>query len=279
MSFAQNMKRHTLAISCVVTMMPSWACADGLRMELGVDYTTGTYGGDLSTDIFAVPFSVAYEYKSMAFKATLPWLQVSGPGNVIPGLTPIVQDRRRGASKPEDFGDDSVPAGTDTVTTTTTNSGIGDLVLTGTYNAIDNPDGWRVALTGRVKVPTADANKNLGTGETDYAALVGVQRVMGRVSPFLTIGYRWLGDTATMDYRNQPFAVVGIAYIVSDVIDVDAAFYSSAPAVEGLSAAADASVGISYSMTRNLRLNAYVLRGFTDGSPDWGGGIRTRWSF
>jgi hypothetical protein len=270
------MKRHMIAIVCLATMTPMFARADGLRTEIGVDYTTGTYGGELSTNILAVPLSVGYVHKSWAVKATLPWLQVSGPGNVIPGLTPIVQDRRNGASKPEDFGDDAVQSGT---VTSTTNSGIGDLVLSGAYSVIDNPEGWRVGLTGRVKIPTADANKNLGTGETDYAALVEVERIVGRFSPFVTVGYRWLGDTATLNYRNQPFGIVGVGYIVNDLVGLDASFYWSAPAVEGLSAAADASIAISFSLTQNLRLSGYVLHGFTDGSPDWGGGIRTRWSF
>ena len=276
MSYVAVLRYKVLAVAMTATLFPAWAGADGLRTEIGVDYSTGKYGGALSTDIWSIPVSVGYAYKSWGLKATIPWLQVTGPGNVIPGLTPIVQDRRRGASKPEDFGDDAVAAGTVTSTTT---SGIGDLVLSGVYNIVDHPDAWRVGLGGRVKIPTADETKNLGTGKADYAAQLELERVLSRWTPFLTIGYRWLGDTATVDFRNQPYGIGGIAYKLSQATSVDASFYWSAPSVTSGPTAADTSIGLAYYVTPNLRLTAYALYGLADGSPDWGAGIRTRWSF
>lgn len=276
MSYDRRFRMNALCLASVVVAAPAVAMADGLRAEIGVDYSSGKYGGALRTDILAVPVGIGYVHKAMSFKLTIPWLRVSGPGNVVPGLTPIVQDRRRGASKPEDFGEDAVASGD---VTSTTSSGWGDMVASGTYNVIDDPAAWRVGLTGRVKIPTADESQNLGTGKTDYAAQVELERAFGRLSPFATIGYRWLGDTETLAFRNQPYFIVGVSYRISDALSADTSYYTSAPTLEGGSKVADVSAGLSYYITANLRLTAYVLKGLSDGSPDWGGGVRTRLSF
>src|SRR5436190_7614579 len=55
----------------------------------GVNYTSGTYGGSASTQILTIPFTVRYERDALTLRAALPYLRVTGPGNVIPGIGPV----------------------------------------------------------------------------------------------------------------------------------------------------------------------------------------------
>src|SRR6266436_7323305 len=57
--------------------------SDGFSLTTGVDYSTGKYGGTASTDILYVPLTAAYEMDKWLFKLTVPYIMVTGPGDVV----------------------------------------------------------------------------------------------------------------------------------------------------------------------------------------------------
>src|SRR5690242_21390205 len=57
--------------------------AEGLSLATGFDYTSGKYTGTENTDILYVPFIAKYETGPWTFRATVPYLRITGPGNVI----------------------------------------------------------------------------------------------------------------------------------------------------------------------------------------------------
>jgi hypothetical protein len=267
-----------IAFTHAICMPGTALAADGLSVSAGYEYSNGNYGGVDSTRIWSVPVSVAYNYGPVGLKITVPYLNVTGPGNVVPGIAAPVVDRRRGASKPED--------GTTTTTTTgstqgasTTNEGVGDVVLSGTWRFLDQPDGWGLAINGKVKLPTADENKNLGTGRTDYSTQLELDREWGKFTPFLTVGYRWLGDTSTTDFNNTWFTDTGVDYRLFDKTTVGLAFYWAQASAAGNSNAADITLSIAQKFGDAYKLQLYVLRGIADGSPDWGAGVTLTYRF
>ena len=122
--------------------------ADGrLSMSVGATYDTGDYGDIIDTDVWSVPVGLKYTNGPWTLSGSTSWLRIKGPNNVDPEGNFI-----GGATG-----------------TKSTNSGIGDLFLSVTYNLFDDvshPVGMDV--TGKVKLPTADEKKFLGSGETDY---------------------------------------------------------------------------------------------------------------
>src|SRR5258706_5555723 len=138
--------------------------ADGeLSAGLGVNYSSGKYGTSADTNLLSIPLSARYESDLWTLKLTVPYLSVTGPANVVPGVGRIDsagRPRRR------------------TFAGTTTESGLGDTVASATYKAYYDAGTKRgLDLTGRLKLPTAGADKCLGTGSADE---------LGRVSPCKT---------------------------------------------------------------------------------------------
>ncbi|MBA3755964.1 MAG: hypothetical protein H0X02_06960 [Nitrosomonas sp.] len=61
--------------------------ANGFSFSTATDFTTGNYGGTKSTDIWYVPFTARYDKDRASFRVIVPYLNITGPGNVIgPGI-------------------------------------------------------------------------------------------------------------------------------------------------------------------------------------------------
>src|SRR5918999_5187778 len=139
----------------------------------GADFTTGKYGGSESTDTLYIPFIFKYETGPWVFKATVPYIRISGPANVIGA----------GAERI------TLP-GTDAERRTET--GLGDIATSAFYNLLnENQSGIGLDVGVKLKVPTADEEKRLGTGELDYALQADVIKPFGNFTAFGSLGYRF----------------------------------------------------------------------------------------
>ncbi|MCB1986125.1 MAG: hypothetical protein H6936_06775 [Burkholderiales bacterium] len=70
------------------------AIADGFSFSAGMDFTQGKYGGATTTDIWYVPFTGRYTTGRASARLTIPYLNISGPGNILgPGLVDIIDSR------------------------------------------------------------------------------------------------------------------------------------------------------------------------------------------
>ena len=93
------MKRSAVFLGALLLTGAAQA-ADGLSLGVGVDYSSGDYGSDVTTKILSVPFSAKYETGDWTFKASLPWMRVDGDANVVPSalVTVVVVAAPIGAS-------------------------------------------------------------------------------------------------------------------------------------------------------------------------------------
>src|SRR5688572_25501468 len=106
------------------------AGADGeLSLGVGFNYSEGDYGTSQTTEILSIPVTARYERDRWIFKLTVPYLRVSGPSNVIPGVGQTSNANPNGRGRGQGGG---AVAGT---TTTGTASGLGDIVASATYAA------------------------------------------------------------------------------------------------------------------------------------------------
>ena len=55
---------------------------------VGIDFSSGRYGGDINTQILSVPVSAQVKRGNWRFRASLPWLRVSGDPTVSLLLLP-----------------------------------------------------------------------------------------------------------------------------------------------------------------------------------------------
>lgn len=283
----------------IFIMLLLWATqsfADGFTASVGVDYSTGKYGSSSSTDVYYVPLNASYNAGRLTYKMTVPWISVTGDGSIVPGgfagsgsgasgtigTFGCAADSRKGASKPEDNGP---CAGTTTTTTTTgttkrtTQSGLGDIIAAAVFNVLDNPDGFVVDLTGKVKLPTASESKGLGSGKTDYAVQTNVDYHFGAPYASFGLGYRWLGEPSGVDYKNVIYGSFGGGYTLSDKAEIGLSYDWATAAVSGSSKPQEVSVFGSYRLSNSYKLSAVLYGGLSNASPDVGGGLTLNYYF
>src|SRR5688572_5284211 len=134
------------------------AGADGeLSLGVGFNYSEGDYGTSQTTTIMSIPVTARYELDRWSLKLTVPWIRVSGPAAVIPGVGQVSNTNPQGRGRGQGGG------GAAAATTTGTESGLGDIVASATYTAYyDKAAKLGVDVTGKIKFGTADSDKGLG---------------------------------------------------------------------------------------------------------------------
>lgn len=223
----------------------------GFSFTTGLDYSTGKYGGTETTDIFYFPFTGKYEADEYTLRLTVPYLQVTGPGNVI-----------------RDVGQIGPPS-----TTSTRQSGLGDIVVAGTYNVYEGrANSALVDVTAKIKFGTADEAKGLGTGKNDYALQADLYKTLGKNTVFGTLGYRVMGSPAGVTLNNVFYASLGAGHQYSQetsaglILDLREQASATGYAQQELTAY------VSHKLGKTWKAQAYALKGFSNGSPDWGAG-------
>ena len=80
-------------------------------------------------------------------------------------------------------------------------TGIGDIILRTKYNLLrDRPGLPDLAIVGDIKLPTGDEDELLGTGDTNFRALIVLSRTFGLLTPHVNFGYEW--TTAGLEQNN-----------------------------------------------------------------------------
>ena len=258
------MNSRAAAIAVVLASAPcgiTLAAEGVLTVGAGAEYSSGKYGGTEKTQIFYLPVTAKYETGPWAFKAVVPYIRVTGPGNVV-------------------------GAGADRVTlpgapaARRTDSGLGDVVASVFNNLVDERQArFGVDVGAKVKLGTADEAKGLGTGETDYAVQADFYMPLGALTAFGTLGYRWYGDPPGVDLKDVFYGAIGASYRVSGETSVGLA-YDLRPRITTTGARiSEATAFISQRLSREWRAQFYSVLGFSDGSPDFGLGATLNYRF
>ncbi len=266
-------KLATLAL--LVISVPAIADDQFSQFSLGTgfDYSSGKYGNTASTDILYVPVVGKYESDNLTLKLTVPYISVTGPGGVVMGIGRVGPPVSVGAPVT------GRPAPTTSTTSTTTvNSGLGDVIASAGYT-VYSADALTLDVVGNVKLGTADASKGLGTGKNDYYAQTDGYYQLGHTTLFGTAGYRYYGSPAGITLSSAPYGTVGASQKLSDdtsaglMLDV-----AKSPSIYS-GDQVDTTVYISQKISTNFKVQANLLKGFANGSPDYGGGVMLTGTF
>ena len=221
-------------------------------VAVGAEYSTGKFGGTETTDTLYIPVVIRHETGPWVLKATVPWLRITGPGNVIgAGADRVVVPGASAARRTE--------------------SGLGDIVLSGFYNLMDErKGGLGLDVGAKVKLPTADDTKGLGTGELDYAAQLDFFKPFDATTLFGSIGYRIYGDPAGVTLKDVFYASIGASYRMSQQQSVGVAYDYRPAIVNGGGKVSEATLFFSNRLSPEWKLQLYGVIGFADASPDAG---------
>ena len=237
--------------------------ADGeLSLGSGLHYTTGKYGGSTSTSILSIPFNARYDTDVWTFKATVPYLHITGENSVVPGVGRVEGGARRGRA-----GDRS------------TVSGIGDSTLSATYNVYGARAGSGLGLTGKLKLATGDESQGLGTGSNDVSLQLDAYQQMDRFTVFGVVGYTVFGDSPLANFENVANVGVGLSQKIAGGDTLGVALDLRQGGTPAPAPQRELTGFWSHRIDRAWRTQAYLLKGFARGSPDWGAGVSAAYAF
>jgi hypothetical protein len=145
-------------------------------------------------DKLSVPITARLTTGPLRISAQLPYVRVTGPGNIVAPSGPLGLPILTDPTKPAEV---------------TTREGLGDLRVGASY-ALPVPD-IDVSLNGGAKLPTASAEKGLGIGEADCWVGTDVSATVGAVTPFAGLAYTKAGDPEDFELRNTLSGQAGAA--------------------------------------------------------------------
>lgn len=247
-----------IAIAFLYTpLTPTRAFAEGaFSATSGVDYSTGKYGQSQSTDITYIPLTGKYETDLTTVKLTIPWLQITGPGDVVGADATLISNLSNQKR--------------------TTESGLGDIViaLTQTVANIGESSPLTLDLTGKVKLATASRTKGLGTGENDYiVALDGYKPISSSATLFAGLGYKKTGDPKDLALNNVWFSSLGLSYKVNQTSSAGIMADYRQASINSSEPLREVTAFFSHKFSPDYKLQSYLTHGYSNASTDWGGGI------
>lgn len=226
---------------------------DGLSLSAGFDYSTGKYGGSETTRVLVLPVTVRYDQGPWLFKLTVPYLEVTGSAGGVAGGGDgevVLSGRNRGTS-----------------------TGLGDVVATAGYSLWHNRDNG-IDLVAKLKLPTADDAKGLGTGKRDESLQFDTYHSLGRFSLFSTLGYRWMGQPDGREYRNIAYATLGGGYGLSAATSVGLMYDFRQAVTRNQNEQGEWTLYLGRKLNKQWKIQAYAYAGTTSSSPDQGLGLQ-----
>jgi hypothetical protein len=252
------LKTRILGALCLISVLPCHA-ESSVTVSTGIDYSTGKYGATESTDTLYMPFGVKYETGDWTLRATIPYVETNGPSNVSgAGADRVTLTNGTGARKKE--------------------TGLGDIVLSGSWSALQQGP-WLVELGAKVKLATADENKGLGTGENDYAVQTDVYRTLDKHTLFGTLGYKKMGDPNGIDLKDPFYASLGWSFRATQASALGLSYDFRQKILDGGAPLREVTGFVTHKLDPHWKLQGYLVSGYSNASPDLGGGVFVMYTY
>ena len=219
-------------------------------VSLASYFSSGSYGEAEDTEILYFPLSYSINKGKWGAQLSLSQLRLDGVGNVLVNIGGV---RRAVAGNQRER-----------------NSGIVDSTLSLTYQ-MDPFSETSPFIDFRldIKIPTADRNKGLGTGETDYSAQVDISQYYGNSVVFGTFGYTFRGKTDFYaGLEDSAYVQVGIARPIAAGWNLGAFYDFREPASIFSPEIHELVPYFSWQLSDNWSLTGMAAFGLTDASAD-----------
>jgi hypothetical protein len=257
----------------VLALVVSWAgganAQETWQAGMSVYHSSGDYGTGSTTTVTSVPASIRRLFQNGDVTLIVPFVSVTSDCGVT--LLSGVPNQTGGTCSQTTTTTKNGKQVAGLRPTRTTESGIGDVVLRARYYVVDE-DGWvpTVAITGKIKFPTADRDRGLGTGEFDEGLGLQVSKKLTEAwVSFVDLGYTNLGNPPGVTLRNQWNYDLGVGYYFTKSL-LGSVYYEEWTAViSGRPNPRDLLVAINYTASSTWRFNTSISRGLSDGAPNW----------
>ncbi len=259
MSFTVRCREIALGLFLILLSGPAFAESSRLSFSTSVNYSVGDYGTNQNTSLLYVPFTIRVTpIEPLTLGLTVPYIRQSTQSIVLTGGG--VATRQSQVRQTEE--------------------GLGDILLKGEYAFLEEQSALPgIAGSLKIKFPTADKNKGLGTGEFDETGGVSLSKtvIQGLVA-YLDLAYTFVGSPPGTHFNNSFAWSVGAASLLTPSLTLFG-FLDGATAIsKGQENPLELRFGGEYKLTQVVRLTASASAGLSKGSADYGlsGGISFR---
>ena len=290
------------AILCLIGTAAAGLAADKDKMDQGPQpasdrnwqigftpsYSSGNFGTNTASSFFYAPISVRRLFRDGDVTLVIPFVSATTDGRTtLVGGNAVRVDNKGGgggggggaagdngcSGKGQSGSGKNRTCGTTTRTAgqKVTTSGIGDIILRGRYYVVEEKD-WipLIAVTGRLKLPTASASEGLGTGKMDEGVGMEVSKLLvDKWITFLDGGFNVIGRPDGLNLRNQWWYDVGTGYYVTKDLLTSVYFEEYRSLVSGLQNIRDVFFAMNYKASSAWRFNGGVTVGVSNGAPDY----------
>ena len=250
-------------------------------------YSSGNYGSNTTSTFFYAPLSIRRLFKDGDVTLVIPFVTATTDGRAtLVGGNPVRVDNSGPGSSSNAGCSNSGPGKGSCLTgraqgQKVTTAGIGDIILRGRYYIIEEKD-WipLIAVTGRLKLPTASASEGLGTGKMDEGVGMEVSKLLGdKWITFLDGGFNVIGRPDGLSLRNQWWYDVGAGYYVTKYLMTSVYFEEYRSLVSDSVNIRDLFFGANYTASAAWRFNGGVTVGVSNGAPDYALSLGTSYRF
>lgn len=263
-----------LVMACGLYSSPAQGADRRLSLGLGFEFATGDYGTDETTDSYKVPLIVNYyPTERLGFELEIPYIHQSNSTTVtLGGMRFPAHEGGTGAGPGAGHG--GMGTSTSSGDVSDSQSGLGDITLTAGYIALEEQVSIPlVRPLLYVKFPTADEDEGLGTGEFDFGAGLGLAKWFGNWSTYLEGMYVLPGSSGDFDPDDYWTWLVSASYRLTDTLRPGVSLSGGTSAFEEASDPLEARLKLSYWSSERSSFGAYLAKGLSNGSPDFGAGI------
>ena len=254
--FSPSSATSTISPTSVAQAMERMGYSDtAANISLGSIYAEGRFGTDTKTTIWSSALGGRLRLGDWALSASLPWMRIRSRSTIFTGIdaTPVL-------------------VAPDTSMVNKTTDGFGDLTLGASYTVATNAA--EVELSGRAKINTAVESSGLSSGANDYALGADVSVPLGRVTPFASFSYRFLGNTTAYRLRDGPAASGGASYALGSQSFVLVSYHYSRAATRFVNDSHELFAGASTRIGRSpLRLTGFTTAGLSRGAAAASAGV------
>lgn len=240
---------------------------------LGFEVSRGDYGVGADATLVTMPLSVfLYPVNKLDITLEAPLLYLSSKSD-----SGVVVTNSGGAGRGR-----TVNSSRTTVTGSTTvqESGVGDINMTAGWTLLTDGEGIpKIRPTFYAKIPSGDLDRGLGTGTLEAGPGLSISKWLGNVQLFGEGAYIFQNSKSDYQGRNYISYLGGVGIQATERLFVSALAKGSSPRSEGAEAQAEGRLKVNYMHSRRLSWEIYVLTGFTDASPDFGGGMMLVYQF
>ncbi len=158
--------------------------------------------------------------------------------------------------------------------TTSSESGLGDTSVDANVTLFsESVRSPRLLALLYAKLPTADEQKGLGTGEFDWGSGVGIGKRFGAWSTYAEGLYVLAGSSDLYPMDDYWSWLASISYRVSTTLRPGLSLSGGTAAFAGNDGPLEIKARLSGLGGERTSYSFYLSRGLSDGSPDWGVGL------